>query len=86
VVSSAYATPPSSFKRSRANVAVVETNGQVAACPGTAVSLLLVDLARHVAAAYVKDGHDAEVVLAGIRQAFEAEWDNPTDSPIDLSS
>jgi len=49
--------------------------------PG-AWGLLLVDLARHVANAYEQtQGHDASDVLARIREAFDAEWQTPTDSP-----
>jgi len=46
--------------------------------------LLLVDLARHVANAYERTkGQDASAsdVLARIREAFDAEWEAPTDSP-----
>ena len=41
--------------------------------PG-AWGLLLVDVARHVALAYAAEGHDSTVVLARIRQLFDAEW------------
>lgn len=44
--------------------------------------LLLVDLARHVAKAYEQtQGRDSSEVLARIREAFDAEWDAPTDTP-----
>lgn len=44
--------------------------------------MLLVDLAKHVANAYEQtQGRDASEVLARIREAFEAEWQTPTDSP-----
>ena len=49
--------------------------------PG-AWGLLLVDLARHVANAYEQtEGRDRAEVLARIRDAFDAEWQTPTDSP-----
>jgi hypothetical protein len=41
--------------------------------------LMLVDLARHVAAVYEPLGHDREATLKRIRSAFDAEWSNPTD-------
>jgi hypothetical protein len=40
--------------------------------------LMLVDLARHVAAAYKAQGNDPQVVLQRIRDAFDAEWGTPT--------
>jgi hypothetical protein len=43
--------------------------------------LLLVDISRHVAEAYARDGRDATMVLARIRAAFDAEWSHPTDLP-----
>ncbi len=44
--------------------------------------LVLVDLARHVAGAYAQtDGSTEDAVLRRIREAFDAEWSNPTDSP-----
>ena len=49
--------------------------------PG-AWGLLLVDLAKHVANAYEQaDGLDPSHVIARIRDAFDAEWDAPTDTP-----
>jgi hypothetical protein len=49
--------------------------------PG-AWGLLLVDLARHIANAYEQtEGRDSTEVLARIRDAFEAEWQAPTDEP-----
>lgn len=49
--------------------------------PG-AWGLLLVDLARHVANAYEQtEGRDPVKVLARIRDAFDAEWQTPTDTP-----
>lgn len=44
--------------------------------------LLLVDIARHAAKAYDHAGHvDEGEALARIREAFNAEWDSPTDVP-----
>jgi hypothetical protein len=44
--------------------------------------LMLVDLARHVANAYEQsEGRDPMEVLARIKDGFDAEWDNPTDTP-----
>ena len=48
--------------------------------------LMLVDVARHAAKAYAKEGQDPEVVLARIRQMFDAEWSSPTDTPQDISA
>jgi|SRR5579862_7966932 len=48
--------------------------------------LMLVDLARHVAQAYERDGRNREEVLARIRSAFDAEWSSPTDSPKDVTN
>jgi hypothetical protein len=41
--------------------------------------LMLVDLARHAAQAYERDGRDRDEVLARIRAGFDAEWGTPTD-------
>ncbi len=41
--------------------------------------LMLVDIARHAAKAYASEGQDPKIVLARIRELFDAEWDNPTD-------
>src|SRR3954463_4487967 len=38
--------------------------------------LMLVDIARHAAKAYASEGQDPKVVLARIRELFDAEWDN----------
>ena len=43
--------------------------------------LMLVDVARHVAAAYALQGQDREKVLSRIREAFDAEWATPTGKP-----
>lgn len=40
--------------------------------------ILLVDLARHVASAYVQLGHEPSVTLERIHAAFEVEWKHPT--------
>jgi hypothetical protein len=48
--------------------------------------LLLVDLARHAAQAYAKEGNDPAIVLARIHAAFEAEWSAPTDTPKDITT
>ena len=52
--------------------------------PG-AWGLVLVDIARHVAQAYEAEGQDPAVVLARIRQLFDAEWSAPTDEPQNIS-
>ena len=45
--------------------------------------ILLVNLAKHVANAYQQvRGLDANQTLAGIKAAFEAEFANPTDTPV----
>ena len=41
--------------------------------------LMLVDLAKHVASAYEAQGHERAAVLERIHEAFEVEWENPTD-------
>jgi hypothetical protein len=46
--------------------------------------LLLADIARHAANAYAHEGHDSEDVLARIRQLMDAEFSEPTDTPIKL--
>ncbi len=46
--------------------------------------LMLVDIARHATKAYAKEGQDPAVVLARIREMFDAEWSAPTDTPSDL--
>jgi len=47
--------------------------------------LLLVDIARHAALAYEREGRDPTETLARIREGFDAEWATPTDKPEDLS-
>ena len=52
--------------------------------PG-AWGLLLVDIARHVSIAYAKKGTDRNTALKRIRELFDAEWNNPTDEPKDIT-
>ena len=47
--------------------------------------LLLVDLARHAARAYEKEGQDLNATLARIQLLFDAEWDHATDTPESLT-
>jgi len=47
--------------------------------------LLLVDVARHAAKAYGQEGQDPKIVLARIRELFDAEWRSPTDEPKDIT-
>jgi len=51
--------------------------------PG-AWGLLLVDIARHAAQAYKRQGQDPSQTLGRIRDLFDAEWPSPTDEPEDL--
>ncbi|HTF33360.1 MAG TPA: DUF5076 domain-containing protein [Myxococcota bacterium] len=51
--------------------------------PG-AWGLMLVDVARHVAKAYAKEGRNEAEVLHRIRDLFDAEWSDSTDTPQDL--
>jgi hypothetical protein len=46
--------------------------------------LMLADVARHAANAYTGEGHDRAEVLARIRQVFDAEFDGPTDEPVQI--
>jgi len=46
--------------------------------------LLLADVARHAANAYGNEGADPNVVLARIRELFDAEMSSPTDTPQQL--
>lgn len=52
--------------------------------PG-AWGLMLVDVARHAARAYQREGHDPNAVLKRIRELFDAEWSCPTDDPKDMT-
>ena len=47
--------------------------------------LLLVDVARHAALAYEREGRDPTEVLKRIRQFFHAQWASSTDDPRDLT-
>ena len=51
--------------------------------PG-AWGLLLADVARHVAKAYENEGHGRAEALNRIRQLLEAEFADPTDTPLEL--
>jgi hypothetical protein len=42
--------------------------------------LMLVDIARHAANAYANEGHNRGEVLQRIKQFFDAEWEEPTDT------
>ena len=46
--------------------------------------LLLADVARHAAHAYANEGQDPNVVVARIRELFDAEWSAPTDESQDI--
>lgn len=49
---------------------------------GRAWGILLANLARHAAAAAQQTrGIDANQTLAQIKEAFDTEWANPTDTP-----
>ena len=52
--------------------------------PG-AWGLALVDIARHAAQAYGREGVDPQHVLRRIRELFEAEWASPTSPVQDLT-
>ncbi|RMI08682.1 MAG: DUF5076 domain-containing protein [Calditrichaeota bacterium] len=52
--------------------------------PG-AWGILLVDIARHAARAYEREGWDRREALDRIRELFDAEWDFPTDEPLDIT-
>jgi ureidoglycolate hydrolase len=44
--------------------------------------MFLVDLAKHIAIAYERDGQlDRVQVLKRIKEGFDAEWESPTDEP-----
>jgi hypothetical protein len=47
--------------------------------------LLLVDVARHAAQAYACEGRDPAEALARIREAWDVEWADPTDEPLDIT-
>jgi len=48
--------------------------------------LMLVDLARHVSNAYENQGRNKKEVLEQILEAFEAEWQHPTDTAEQLGA
>jgi hypothetical protein len=52
--------------------------------PG-AWGLVLVDVARHVARAYAREGRDEQETLDRIRDLFDAEWEDPTERPQDVT-
>ena len=52
--------------------------------PG-AWGLMLVDVARHAAQAYAREGHDPDEALRRIRELFDAEWTSPTSPAEDLT-
>jgi hypothetical protein len=47
--------------------------------------LLLVDIARHAAQAYARNGADRARALARIKELFDAEWASPTTDTKDLT-
>ena len=53
--------------------------------PG-AWGMMLVDIARHAANAYMRERHDMtrEQVLERIKKLFDAEWARPTDEARDI--
>ena len=80
--------PPDVHQASRAmelaRIWIVDKNQQVVLSGNlwddpASWGLMLVDLARHVANAYKEQGHDKAEVLVRIREAFDAEWEVPTD-------
>jgi hypothetical protein len=52
--------------------------------PG-AWGLLLVDIARHAAQAYARNGVGRDQALARIKELFDAEWSRPTTEARDLT-
>lgn len=52
--------------------------------PG-AWGIVLADLANHVANAYSHEGIDRDTALSRLKAAFDAEWNNPTDMPSEVS-
>ena len=65
---------------------IAENRNVFIAYPGAfadpaAWGLLLVDLARHVAQGYSKDGKgDVDAMLVRIKQGFDAEWEVNTNT------
>jgi Domain of unknown function (DUF5076) len=52
--------------------------------PG-AWGLLLVDIARHAAQAYARNGVERDRAIARIKDLFDAEWSRPTTEARDLT-
>jgi hypothetical protein len=52
--------------------------------PGGLGGLMLVDIARHAANDYAREGRDRDEVLARIRELFDAEWSAPTENVRDI--
>jgi len=52
--------------------------------PG-AWGLLLVDVARHAIKAYENEGRDPRDVLMRLKELWNAEWEEPTDEPKDIT-
>ena len=52
--------------------------------PG-AWGILLVDVAKHAAQAYARNGEDCGAALRRIVELFEAELSRPTDAPKDIT-
>lgn len=46
---------------------------------------MLVDIARHAANAYEAEGLDPDTVLDSIREMWDAEWSDPTDTPQNIT-
>jgi hypothetical protein len=47
--------------------------------------VMLVDIARHAANAYAREGIKRDDALARIRELFDAEWARPTDEAQEIS-
>lgn len=47
--------------------------------------ILLVDVARHAAKAYAREGHDPDEALMRIRELWDAEWSEPTGGARDIT-
>lgn len=41
--------------------------------------IMLVDLARHVTEVYAEKGYDRQEVMRRVKEAFDAEWNHPTE-------
>jgi hypothetical protein len=69
-----------------ARIWIVDGKQQIVISPNlwkdpAAWGLMLVDFAKHLSRAYVKEGLEPRETLSRIKQAFEVEWTNPTDEP-----